>query len=72
MRGSTLYGLKADYYTNLVEGGGCTIQKDVLIKESALNEVVRYFRIQVVCKWVCFFNSCTMDDSRSVPSGGYL
>ena len=33
--------MKAHYYTNLLEGGRA-IQVDVLIKESALNEVLRY------------------------------
>ena len=34
--------MKAQYYTNLVEGGPST-QGDLLIEKSALNEVVRYF-----------------------------
>ena len=33
--------MKAHYYINLVEGGR-TIKRDVLIDESALNEVVQY------------------------------
>ena len=37
--------MKATCYTNLVEGG-CTIQGNVLIEESAVNEVVGYL-IQV-------------------------
>ena len=32
--------MKVLYYTNLVEGGR-TIQRDILIEESILNEVVR-------------------------------
>ena len=31
--------MKAHFYTNLVEGG-CTIQGDVIIQESTLNEIV--------------------------------
>ena len=31
--------MKVHYYTNLVEGG-CTVQGDTLMEESALNEVV--------------------------------
>ena len=37
-RGDALYGMKLHYFTILLEGGH-TIQGDVLIKESALNEV---------------------------------
>ena len=33
--------MKTHYYTNLVEGG-CTFQRDVLIEESAQNEVVQF------------------------------
>ena len=33
--------MKTHYYTILVEGS-CTIQEDVLIEDSVLNDVVRY------------------------------
>ena len=37
------YSTNAHYYTIVVKEEGCrTIQRDVLIVESALNEVVRY------------------------------
>ena len=35
------YGIKAHYFT-IIEEGGRTIQRDFLIKESALNELIRY------------------------------
>ena len=34
--------MKAQYYTNLVEGGR-SVQGDILIEESALDSVVRYY-----------------------------
>ena len=41
--------MKAHYYTNLVEDDR-TIQKDVLIEESALNEVVRYLKSNLMAR----------------------
>ena len=39
--------MKAHYYTKFVEGGR-TFQEDLLIEVSALNEVVRYFILDVL------------------------